>query len=99
VFDRHDFNATLFYPRDDTSPPPPGARDLFVDVGEAHVHVCRHAGTGAPMLLIHRDAERAVALAREARALYAKSTEPEARAVLPDRSVHCRKALIEFARG
>jgi len=32
----------------------------------------------------HRDPERAIALARDARALYAKSTEPEAAAVLPE---------------
>jgi len=100
VFDRDDFNATLFYPRADTTPPPPGARDLFVDVGEAHIHVRRHAGTGAPTLLLFhgngevvadydaaaaRFARAGVALAvADYRGYGASEGEPTLRAVIAD---------------
>ena len=47
IFDSAEFNERLFFPRADTSAPPPGATDTFID----GLHVRRHGG-GLPMLLL-----------------------------------------------
>src|SRR5262249_27853587 len=49
IFDRHDFNERLFFPRTDTSPTPPGPVELDLRGG----HVRRYAATpGLPTLLV-----------------------------------------------
>lgn len=60
IFDRHELNDALFYPRPDRSPAPPGARDELVDVPGARLHVRRHApapGARATVLLFHGNGE------------------------------------------
>jgi fermentation-respiration switch protein FrsA (DUF1100 family) len=52
LFDDPGFNETLFFPRPDPSPAPPGARDLFVDVEDARVHVRRHDADDADLSLL-----------------------------------------------
>lgn len=52
VFDSEAFNARCFFPRDDVTPPPDGARDLRVPVDGAELHVRLHRHTGAPTLLL-----------------------------------------------
>ena len=53
IFDRPDFNAALFYPRGDVSPAPRGARDVYVAVPGARLHVRAHAaGHALPALLL-----------------------------------------------
>lgn len=53
IFDLPEFNDSLFYPSPEVSPPPPGARDLTVEVDGAQLHVRCHAGPpGAPTLLL-----------------------------------------------
>ena len=52
IFDRDEFNERLFFPRPDASPPPPGARDLRIDVDGARLHVRVHGPAGAPVLLL-----------------------------------------------
>ena len=54
MLDRDDFTSALFFPRRDTTPPPPGARDVMVD----GVHVRIHAPAGAhTLLLFHGNGE------------------------------------------
>jgi len=43
IFDSDAFNDTLFFPRRDVTPPPPGAVDAMVAVDGAMVHVRHHA--------------------------------------------------------
>lgn len=52
VFDSEAFNARCFFPRDEVTPPPEGARDLRVPVDGAELHVRLHRSTGAPTLLL-----------------------------------------------
>lgn len=59
IFDRAAFNDALFFPRRDTSPAPAGAIDLMIDVGDAQLHVRRHAAPHArcTLLLFHGNGE------------------------------------------
>ena len=59
IFDSDDFNQALFFPRRDTSAAPAGAVDLMIDVGDAQVHVRRHAAPHArcTLLLFHGNGE------------------------------------------
>lgn len=59
IFDSAAFNESLFFPRDDASPPPPGAIDRFCEVDGARVHVRCHAAEGArcTLLLFHGNGE------------------------------------------
>lgn len=59
IFDRDEFNQRLFFPRGDTSPPPPGAIDRRIDVGGAELHVRGYAGPAAApvFLLFHGNGE------------------------------------------
>jgi pimeloyl-ACP methyl ester carboxylesterase len=60
VFDSPEFNARLFFPRPDRGPPPPGARDLFVDVPGARLHLRWHTAATparAVVLLFHGNGE------------------------------------------
>lgn len=60
VFDHPAFTASLFYPSPVTSPPPPDARDLFVDVAsDARLHVRVHARPThrVTVLLFHGNGE------------------------------------------
>ena len=59
IFDSDAFNDRLFFPRDDTSAPPNGARDLMVTVAGAQLHVRIHAADGArcTVLLFHGNGE------------------------------------------
>ncbi|HEU4406516.1 MAG TPA: alpha/beta fold hydrolase [Polyangiaceae bacterium] len=52
LFDGEDFNRALFFPRREHTPPPPGARDLFVDVEGARLHVRLHDGARLPALTL-----------------------------------------------
>ncbi|MEO8698921.1 MAG: alpha/beta fold hydrolase [Kofleriaceae bacterium] len=58
IFDRDDFNGSLFFVRRDVSPPR-RAQDRFVDVGGAAVHVRLHEAAGArcTLLLFHGNGE------------------------------------------
>ncbi|HEY4220218.1 MAG TPA: alpha/beta hydrolase [Myxococcota bacterium] len=58
-FDSDDFNRSLFYPRALTSPTPAHARDLFVDVDGARLHVRLHRpkDTACTLLLFHGNGE------------------------------------------
>ncbi|MFO0599551.1 MAG: alpha/beta fold hydrolase [Myxococcaceae bacterium] len=61
IFDTPEFNQRLFFPRPDTSPPPAGAEDLFIDVAPGvRVHARRHPApkaTRAELLLFHGNGE------------------------------------------
>ncbi|MFO0609789.1 MAG: alpha/beta fold hydrolase [Polyangiales bacterium] len=60
LFDDPRFNLNLFFPADRASPPPPGARDLRVDVApDVGLHARRHAhaGSRALVLLFHGNGE------------------------------------------
>ncbi|HEU4534906.1 MAG TPA: alpha/beta fold hydrolase [Polyangiaceae bacterium] len=59
VFDGAAFNRALFVPRRDRSAPPPGARDHFVDVEGARLHLRVHDGAGLAKvtLLFHGNGE------------------------------------------
>jgi alpha-beta hydrolase superfamily lysophospholipase len=59
IFDRAAFNEALFFPRGDTSAARAGAVDLMIDVGDARVHVRRHAAPHArcTLLLFHGNGE------------------------------------------
>jgi hypothetical protein len=53
IFDHPEFNAALFYPRNDVSPPPDDARDTYVDAPGARLHVrAHHVDRGLPALLL-----------------------------------------------
>lgn len=61
VFDSPEFNERLFFPRGDSTPPPDGAEDDFVEVGGASLHV-RYHGVAAgrdrrTLLLFHGNGE------------------------------------------
>ena len=58
-FDSAEFNRGLFYPRRDTSAPPAGAVDRFVDVPGARLHLREHAAAEAraTVLLFHGNGE------------------------------------------
>lgn len=73
VLDRDDFTNALFFPRHDTTPPPPGARDLMVDVGGARVHVRIHPTAGAHTLLLFHGNGEVVADYDGAAAAYARA--------------------------
>jgi pimeloyl-ACP methyl ester carboxylesterase len=59
LFDRPDFNHALFHPRTDVSRPPDGARDTYVDVPGARLHVRAYAAdaNAVSMLLFHGNGE------------------------------------------
>ncbi len=57
ILDRPEFNDALFYPRADVSPAPVGARDTYVDVPGARVHVRAHGGGLPVLLLFHGNGE------------------------------------------
>ncbi len=59
VFESAAFNQALFFPRRDTSPAPAGAVDMMIDVGDAQLHVRRHAAPHArcTLLLFHGNGE------------------------------------------
>lgn len=59
LFDDPDFNARLFFPRPDTSPCPPTARDVEVPVTDAslHLRVHRAPDTRGALLLFHGNGE------------------------------------------
>lgn len=60
MFDGPEFNARLFFPRPDRTPPPPGARDLTVEVPGAQLHLRWHhtaAPARAVLLLFHGNGE------------------------------------------
>lgn len=59
IFDRDDFNERLFFPRSDTSPPPPHASDHAVDVPGARLHLRIHRAptSRATILLFHGNGE------------------------------------------
>lgn len=59
IFDRDEFNHSLFFPRADASAPPPGAEDRFVELGDARVHVRCHRAASArcTLLLFHGNGE------------------------------------------
>ena len=56
IFDREDFNRSLFFPRPDTSPG--GEADQLVDVGGAKLHLrCHPAAARCTLLLFHGNGE------------------------------------------
>jgi len=59
IFEREEFNASLFFPRPDASEPPADAIDRFVEVPDAQIHVRCHAPAGArcTLLLFHGNGE------------------------------------------
>jgi pimeloyl-ACP methyl ester carboxylesterase len=57
VFDEQRFNESLFFPRPASGVAPPGARDHFVDVAGATLHVREHGAAGRPVLLFHGNGE------------------------------------------
>jgi alpha-beta hydrolase superfamily lysophospholipase len=59
IFDRDEFNQSLFFPRADASAPPRTADDLFVELGAARLHVRCHAAATArcTLLLFHGNGE------------------------------------------
>lgn len=55
---REDLVGSLFFPQPVRSPPPSDARDLFVDVDGARLHVRLHGEAGRPLVLFfHGNAE------------------------------------------
>lgn len=48
---REDLVGSLFFPQRDRSPAPPGARDLFIDVEGARLHVRIHGEASKPLVL------------------------------------------------
>jgi len=59
MFDTPAFNASLFFPRPDRSPPPPGARDGVVEVAGARLHLRLYDAPAAKraVLLFHGNGE------------------------------------------
>lgn len=59
ILDSDPFNHALFFPRDDASAPPAGARDVFVERGDARIHVRIYPAPGArgTLLLFHGNGE------------------------------------------
>jgi len=74
IFDRDEFNESLFFPRADTSPPPAGARDQWIDVDGGRLQVRVHAGpAGAPTLLLFHGNGEVVADYDDAGARFARA--------------------------
>jgi pimeloyl-ACP methyl ester carboxylesterase len=59
VFDDAELNRSLFYPRRDTSRPPAGAVDRFIEVPGGRLHLREHAAADAraTVLLFHGNGE------------------------------------------
>jgi alpha-beta hydrolase superfamily lysophospholipase len=59
IFDRDEFTESLFFPRPDASDPPADSVDHFVELGDAQIHVRRHAAASArcTLLLFHGNGE------------------------------------------
>ena len=60
LFDSHQFNRSLFYPRRDVSPAPDGAMELLVPVADAEVHLRWYRPPprpGVSVLLFHGNGE------------------------------------------
>ncbi len=59
IFDTAQFTRALFYPRAEESRPPAGAKDIYVDVPGAKIHVRQHAAENARvrLLLFHGNGE------------------------------------------
>lgn len=57
LFDSDAFNAALFYPQRIASDPPPGARDTFVEVDGARLHLRTHGQQPVTLLLFHGNGE------------------------------------------
>ena len=59
LFDTHELNTRLFFPRPDRSPPPAGAVDLWVEVTDARLHVRWHRRLEAAptVVLFHGNGE------------------------------------------
>ena len=74
IFDRDEFNASLFFPRAETSPRSGDARDVWVEVDEGRLHVRVHAGpAGAPILLLFHGNGEVVADYDDAAARFARA--------------------------
>ena len=74
VFDSHEFNERLFFPRADASPAPAGATDHMVEVDGARLHVRIHAApAGAPTLLLFHGNGEVVADYDDAAAQFARA--------------------------
>lgn len=53
VFDTQEFNSRLFYPDDRTSPPPPGARDLYPEVAPGvRLHLRLHERASSTVMIL-----------------------------------------------
>ena len=52
IFEHPEFDARLFYPRPDRTPSPDGARDHYVDVDGARIHVREHTAPDAKLALL-----------------------------------------------
>ena len=61
ILDSDAFNDALFFPREDASPPPDGARDQFVERDGARIHIRRYPANGGrcTLLLFHGNGELA----------------------------------------
>lgn len=60
IFDSREFNENLFFPRQDSMPPPRGAEDIYVEVEKnIHVHVRCHPSPQArfSLLFFHGNGE------------------------------------------
>ncbi len=73
LFDSADFNERLFFPRDDRTPPPDGARELDVE-GDETLHVrCYRASAGLPTVLLFHGNGEVVSDYNDQAPLFAKS--------------------------
>jgi alpha-beta hydrolase superfamily lysophospholipase len=59
IFDRDEFNQSLFFPQSNASPAPAGASDQMIEVDGARLHVRLHASPAASrtLLLFHGNGE------------------------------------------
>lgn len=59
IFDRDEFNQSLFFPQSNASPAPAGASDQMIEVDGARLHVRLHASpaTSGTLLLFHGNGE------------------------------------------
>lgn len=57
LLDNADLIGRLFFPSDRHTPPPAGARDHFVSVPGADLHLRVHGGAGPALLLFHGNGE------------------------------------------
>jgi hypothetical protein len=54
IFDSEAFNTNLFFPRPDRQPTPPGAEEIFIDVGgDVRIHTRRHPNSRARWSLLY----------------------------------------------